>query len=92
MSARAPKRSLSQPAGTTQNITDTAISNKNVPVCAMQVNRDGDLGDIYAWKPPEPCGCYFDFKATGTTSCTTCDDATPCSGTDVCRYGYCEAY
>ena len=83
---------LSQPAGTTQNITDTAISNKNVPVCAMQVNRDGDLGDIYAWKPPEPCGCYFDFKATGTTSCTTCDDATPCSGTDVCRYGYCEAY
>jgi len=83
---------VSQPAGTTQTITQTAINNKNVPVCAMNVARDGDLGPIYAWDPPEPCGCYFDYSATGATSCATCDETTPCSGTDVCRFGFCEAY
>ena len=58
----------------------------------MNVNRDGDLGNLYAWKPPEPCGCYFEFKTTGATSCAACDTSNPCSGTDVCRYGYFEAY
>lgn len=83
---------VSQPAGTTQTITDTAILNRNVPVCAMQVTRDGDLGPIYKYNPPDPCGCYYDFTVTGATTCSACDDATPCSGTDVCRHGFCEAY
>lgn len=83
---------VSQPAGTTKTITDLAIANKNVPQCAMESWRDGDLGEIYAYVPPEPCGCYFEFKATGVSSCDTCDDANPCSGTDVCRNGYCEGY
>lgn len=82
---------VSQPAGTTKTITDVAIANKNVPTCAMNVQRNGDLGPIYAYHPAAPCGCYFDFKATGSTTCTSCDDANPCS-TGVCRYGYCEAY
>ncbi len=82
----------SQPAGTTKTITDVAIANKNVPTCAMQVQRDGDLGPIYAYEPPEPCGCYYEFKATGATTCATCDATTPCGGSTVCRNGYCEAY
>lgn len=81
----------SQPAGTTKSITDVAIENRNVPQCAMEVWRDGDLAPIYGRIPDEPCGCYFEFKATGATSCATCDDANPCGGTDVCRNGYCEA-
>jgi hypothetical protein len=81
-----------QPAGTTQTLTDTAISNRNVPVCAMQVSRDSDLGNLYAWKPPEPCGCYFEYKATGATTCQACDETNLCSGSDVCRNGFCEAY
>lgn len=81
---------VSQPAGTTQSITDTAINNANIPACAMTVARDGDLGPIYARTPDEPCGCYFDFRVTGATTCEACDDANPCSGAAVCSYGYCE--
>ena len=83
---------IAQPAGTSTTITETAIANKNIPSCAMRVNRDGDVGPIYAWEPAEPCGCYFDFQTTGATTCDVCDDATPCSGTNVCRFGYCEAH
>lgn len=82
---------ISQPAGTTQTITETAINNKNVPVCAMNVNRDGDLGNIYLDPADEPCGCFFDYSATGATTCDTCDDSNPCS-TGTCRFGFCEAY
>jgi hypothetical protein len=82
----------SQPAGTTQTITETAALNKNVPVCAMHVARDGDLGPAFVSHPDEPCDCYFDYTATGSTTCDTCDDANPCSGTAVCRFGFCEAY
>ena len=81
---------VSQPAGTTQTIAETATLNKNVPTCAMEVARDGDLGAIYAWAPPEPCGCYYDFSATGASTCETCDDTDPCGGTQVCRLGFCE--
>ena len=81
---------VSQPVGTTQTITETATLNKNVPTCAMEVARDGDLGPIYAWASPEPCGCFYDFSATGASSCETCDDTDPCSGTQVCRFGFCE--
>lgn len=81
----------SQPAGTTQTSVETAVLNHNIPVCAMNVARDGDLGPEYAVTPDDPCGCYFDYANTGVTTCATCDDSTPCaSGT--CRYGFCEAY
>lgn len=80
-----------QPAGTTQTITETAILNKNIPQCAMEVMRDEDVGPLYAYSPAEPCGCYFDFSTTGATSCEACDDANPCA-TGTCRLGYCEAY
>jgi hypothetical protein len=82
----------SQPAGTSKTITDVAIANKNVPQCAMKVKRDGDLTPIYAWNPPEPCGCYFEFKATGASTCQACDDTNRCSGSNVCRFGFCEEY
>lgn len=81
-----------QPPGTTQTITDTAIANKNIPSCAMTVTRDGDVGPLYAYAPPEPCGCYYEFSANGSSDCSTCDDSTPCSGTEVCRNGFCEEY
>lgn len=82
---------VSQPRGTTKTITEVAIANKNVPTCAMHVARDEDLGPVYAAEPSEPCHCFFEFSATGATTCTPCDDASPCSGDDVCRFGYCEA-
>ncbi len=80
----------SQPVGTTKTITETAVANKNVPTCAMHAQRSGDLGPVFAYEATEPCDCYFDFKATGATTCDVCDDSTPCA-TGTCRLGYCEA-
>jgi len=57
----------------------------------MHVWRDSDLGALYSYQPPEPCECYFEFKATGATSCTACATSTTCPhSAPVCRYGYCE--
>jgi hypothetical protein len=81
----------SVPAGATKTGAQVAISKYMIPNCAMHVARDTDMGPMYALEPAEPCGCYFDFTTTGATSCTACDETTPCSGTDVCRLGYCEA-
>jgi hypothetical protein len=38
----------------------------------------------------EPCGCYFDFKTTGASTCAACTDDSTC-GAGKCRHGYCEA-
>ena len=82
---------LSQPAGVTQTIAESATKKYLIPTCAMNVTRDSDVGPLYASPPAEPCGCYFDFTATGASTCDTCDDSNPCSGTDTCRLGFCEA-
>jgi hypothetical protein len=72
---------------------DKLIAGSNVPQCAMRVRRDGDLGAISSWAPPVPCGCYFESKATGSTTCTVCTNDTQCSGAiPKCRSGFCEAY
>ena len=31
-----------------------------VPRCAMQVWRDGDLGELYSYQDPSPCGAAYD--------------------------------
>ncbi len=62
-----------------------------VPICAMEVKRTSDLGDIEMYADPAPCGCAFDAAATGTTSCQSCahDSDCPASATH-CRHAYCE--
>lgn len=73
------------------NVLDLIITNGNVPQCAMQVSRSSDLGPIEPFEPAEPCGCYFDFKATGATDCTPCAGNGDCNDANpVCRHGYCE--
>jgi hypothetical protein len=76
------------------NITQTLIKSGQIPECAMLVQRDGDLGALSSYCSPDPCGCYFDSIAPGsTTTCTACDDTTPCTGAgQTCRLGFCEAY
>ena len=81
----------SAPAGSTKSITEVAVSKYFIPTCAMSVKRDTDMGPMYAYEPAEPCGCYFESATTGASSCSSCDDDNPCSGTDVCRLGFCEA-
>ncbi|HET6585352.1 MAG TPA: hypothetical protein VFG69_17965 [Nannocystaceae bacterium] len=71
---------------------DLTIDNGSIPRCAMQVWRDEEVGPLVSYQPEEPCGCYYDFRATGSSSCTTCemDDECPAES-PVCRHGYCEA-
>jgi hypothetical protein len=75
---------------------DLQIEVGTVPECAMHVNRDEDVGPLYSYQPDEPCGCYFELKATGAAgeSCIECTEeteATACpSAAPKCRHGYCE--
>lgn len=75
------------------NILDVTIDNGNIPQCAMQVKRDGDLGAISSFQPDEPCGCYFEAKATGAAGdCTECESDDDCESGSAkfCRHGFCE--
>jgi hypothetical protein len=68
---------------------DDVIASGLTPQCAMKVQRPGGEGsDLSPYSPDTPCSCYFDFKATGSTSCTTCTNS---CATGTCRRGYCEA-
>jgi hypothetical protein len=69
-----------------------------VPDCAMRVQRIGEVTPTsveYSYLPPEgSCGCYWESQ-TGTTACASCTgtgSGTCPSATQVCRYGYCEAF
>lgn len=81
------------PAPSGVNILDAVIRAGNIPECAMRVSRSGDLGALASFAPADPCGCYYEAEAGGSTSCAPCDVSTPCTGVgQVCRYGFCEAY
>lgn len=83
------------PAGRTAAI-DIQIDAGYVPDCAMHVSRKGDLAPLASYQPDEPCGCYFEARATGDTDCESCDaddgeeDSDCPDSAKVCRHGYCE--
>lgn len=73
-------------------LLDIIIDNGNIPECAMQVWRDEEVGPLYSRQVEGACGCYYEERAAGETSCTACegDDACPTEA-PVCSFGYCEA-
>jgi hypothetical protein len=76
-----------------KTMIDNEVAAFTIPQCAMKVSRTAEVTPALSITPydsPEPCGCYFEYKATGKTSCTQCTDNGPC-GSGQCRYGYCEA-
>jgi hypothetical protein len=67
------------------------IKSGNVPRCAMNVWRDGDLGGLQSLAPDKPCGCFFDSVATGASTCTACATDVNCpKAAPVCRRNFCE--
>jgi ABC-type phosphate transport system substrate-binding protein len=81
---------VATPAGV--NLLDVEIAASTVPACAMKVQRSSEVGDVTPFTPSAPCGCYFDFKATGSTTCATCAQDSDCTGSAKhCRNTYCEA-
>lgn len=62
-----------------------------IPQCAMRVSRTEDGGALASFSPPSPCGCRFEFLATGSTSCQACSTSDTCPAeAPRCSYGYCE--
>jgi hypothetical protein len=74
-----------------QQLLDNVISASLIPRCAMQVGRTGEVGDLSPQHGLR-CGCYFESKTTGSTSCSVCASASDCpTDRPACNYGYCEA-
>jgi len=62
-----------------------------VPQCAMKVARDTEMGPFMKNPYKFQCGCYFDFRTTGRTSCQACKNLNECPSTSpACNYGFCE--
>jgi ABC-type phosphate transport system substrate-binding protein len=83
---------------TKKSMIDYEIAGFTVPQCAMKVKRTAEVAPtdsgLVSYTPAEQCGCYFEFKATGSapSTCKSCSDDTGCSGaTPKCHFGYCEA-
>jgi hypothetical protein len=73
-----------------QTLVDNIIAAALIPQCAMKVVRNGEMGD-FSSQTGLQCGCYFDFKTTGKTSCTACMSSSDCpSDHSACNYGFCE--
>lgn len=80
----------SVPTPTPNFVVETIVAATGlVPVCAMQVARVTNGGDLLHFDHPTPCSCFFD--ATVGTPGPGCE---PCNGncrSGICRRGYCEA-
>ncbi len=81
------------PAGA--DLVEVAVNTNLVPSCAMETRRETEMGPLLAVDSAiKSCGCYFDKKAVGTTSCKTCTTSADCASqaaNKVCSYGYCES-
>jgi ABC-type phosphate transport system substrate-binding protein len=67
-----------------------------VPMCAMNVTRDSEIGPLSSIQPTQACGCYFDSLRAASLpaeckACTAANAATVCTGARTkCNYGFCE--
>lgn len=83
---------LDSPPGVSPPILERIIRSGDIPLCAMEVTREGTAGAISSLQPDQPCGCFFEAIATGDASvCDPCVDSDDCTGGKQCRFGYCEA-
>ncbi|MEZ4453112.1 MAG: hypothetical protein R3B09_26865 [Nannocystaceae bacterium] len=73
-------------------LLDIVIDNGTIPACAMTVGRDEEIGPLYSLQPEEPCGCYYEARAAGSTTCQACAGDGECPAeASTCRLGYCES-
>ncbi len=74
-----------------QPLIDAIVASGYIPACAMRVRRDQEMGPIASYQPQFGCGCYYESRATGRSSCATCANAADCpAGRPACNYGFCE--
>lgn len=72
-------------------LVDAMIDASLVPQCAMKVARDTEMGAFLHNPNNYQCGCHFDYRTTGKTSCSPCTTPNDCpASTPACNYGFCE--
>jgi hypothetical protein len=72
------------------NLLDVYAQSGLVPECAMRVTRSKDGGNLAPFTASSPCGCSFELKASGATSCRPCNVQGDCAADETCSLGYCE--
>ena len=74
-----------------QALIDATIAGGTVPVCAMHVSRDQEMGPLKTFKPTFACDCYYDFKVSNGNQCQKCGGPADCPAAQpACNLGYCE--
>lgn len=74
-------------------IVKLEITKNLVPVCAMQVSRDEEIGDLMSVNPT--CTCFYESQrlhgGAEFTGCAACETDADCDKGNSCSYGFCEA-
>jgi hypothetical protein len=74
------------------SVRDLTVSAHLIPRCAMNVVRNQDGGALTPVGAAVPaCGCDFESRVSGSTTCQTCAAGGPSCSSGVCRSGFCEA-
>jgi hypothetical protein len=74
-----------------QKLIDAIVTGGYIPACAMRVRRDQEMGPMVSHQPQFSCGCYYDSRVNGRSSCTPCAGPGECPSTrPACNYGFCE--
>jgi hypothetical protein len=74
-----------------QKLIDAVIQAGYIPACAMRVRRDQEMGPLMSFQPQFGCGCYFDNKVNGRSTCDACGGPGDCPASrPACNYGFCE--
>jgi hypothetical protein len=74
-----------------QPLLDAIVASGYIPQCAMKVQRTQEMGALASYQPQFGCGCYFEAKVNGKSTCKTCSGPGDCPSTaPACNYGYCE--
>jgi hypothetical protein len=67
----------------------TDASSKLVPLCAMHVARTTEMGPLMSYAPTGSCSCYYDYVATGQSSCQKCTQEADCpESAPICNLSY----
>jgi hypothetical protein len=49
-----------------------------IPQCAMRVTRMSEMGPLSKNQVTKPCGCYYEYVANTTSTCTPCSTLADC--------------
>jgi hypothetical protein len=77
------------------DLVQVEAQNNLIAPCAMHVLRTTELGPLASYAPAGSCTCYYDYVATGKSSCVQCTKTADCpESAPVCNLslpvGFCE--